>query len=196
MNWLSRDAPPRAVWALSQHGLHPLMARLYAARGVYEAQDTDASLAHLLPPEGLMGVTEAAALLADAMAQQRRICIVADYDCDGATACALGMRGLAMLGARHLDFLVPDRVVDGYGLTPAIAARVHAQGAQLLITVDNGIASVEGVAEAKRLGMQVLVTDHHLPGAKLPDADALVNPNQPGCGFASKHLAEIGRAHV
>ena len=192
MNWLSRDAPPRAVWALSQHGLHPLMARLYAARGVYEAQDTDASLAHLLPPEGLMGVTQAAALLADAMAQQRRICIVADYDCDGATACALGMRGLAMLGARHLDFLVPDRVVDGYGLTPAIAARVHAQGAQLLITVDNGIASVEGVAEAKRLGMQVLVTDHHLPGAKLPDADALVNPNQPGCGFASKHLAGVG----
>ena len=192
MNWLSRDAPPRAVWALAQHGLHPLMARLYAARGVYEAQDTDASLAHLLPPEGLMGVTQAAALLADAMAQQRRICIVADYDCDGATACALGMRGLAMLGARHLDFLVPDRVVDGYGLTPAIAARVHAQGAQLLITVDNGIASVEGVAEAKRLGMQVLVTDHHLPGAKLPDADALVNPNQPGCGFASKHLAGVG----
>ena len=97
MNWLSRDAPPRAVWALAQHGLHPLMARLYAARGVYEAQDTDASLAHLLPPEGLMGVTEAAALLADAMAQQRRICIVADYDCDGATACAIGIRALRAL---------------------------------------------------------------------------------------------------
>jgi single-stranded-DNA-specific exonuclease len=140
----------------------------------------------------MKGMAQAAPLLADAITAKKRICIVADYDCDGATACAVGLRGLALLGASHVDFLVPDRVVDGYGLTPAISQRVHAMGAQLLVTVDNGIASVEGVAAARQLGMQVLVTDHHLPGASLPEADALVNPNQPGCGFASKHMAGVG----
>ena len=192
MKFILRDAPPRAVWALEQAGVHPLLARLYAARGVSDPGELDISLAQLLPPDGMKGMAQAARLLADAIAANKRICIVADYDCDGATACAVGLRGLALLGASHVDFLVPDRVVDGYGLTPAISQRVHATGAQLLVTVDNGIASVEGVAMARQLGMQVLVTDHHLPGASLPEADALVNPNQPGCGFASKHMAGVG----
>ncbi|MBU6369558.1 MAG: single-stranded-DNA-specific exonuclease RecJ [Burkholderiales bacterium] len=192
MRFMLRDAPPRAVWALEQAGVHPLLARLYAARGVSDPGELDVSLAQLLPPDGMKGMAQAARLLADAITAKKRICIVADYDCDGATACAVGLRGLALLGASHVDFLVPDRVVDGYGLTPAISQRVHATGAQLLVTVDNGIASVEGVAVARQLGMQVLVTDHHLPGASLPEADALVNPNQPGCGFASKHMAGVG----
>ena len=192
MKLLPRDAPPRAVWALQQSGVHPLLARLYAGRGVHDPEELDNGLAHLLPPSGLQGVAQAAGLLADAIAAQRHLCIVADYDCDGATACALALRGLRLLGAQHVGFIVPDRVVDGYGLTPSIAQRVKATGAHVLITVDNGIASVEGVAEAQSLGMQVLVTDHHLPGDQLPSADALVNPNQPGCGFASKHMAGVG----
>ena len=187
-----RDVPPRSVWALEQSGVHPLLARLYAARGVHDAQQLQTELRLLLPPSGLKGIDAAAGLLANAIAQQLRICIVADYDCDGATACAVALRGLALLGANHLSFIVPDRVVDGYGLTPEIAKRVHASGAQLLITVDNGIASVSGVQEAHRLGMQVLITDHHLPGSELPTPDALVNPNQPACSFESKSMAGVG----
>ena len=192
MKFIARDIPPRAAWALEQAGIHPLLARLFAARGISQPQELDTALSHLLPPDSMKGTDVAARLLADAIQSQKRICIVADYDCDGATACAVGLRGLSMLGAKHVDFMVPDRVVDGYGLTPAIAQRVHASGAQLLVTVDNGIASVEGVAHAKQLGLQVLVTDHHLPGTSLPDADALVNPNQPGCPFESKHIAGVG----
>ena len=192
MKIIARDIPPRAVWALEQAGLHPLLARLYAARGVQAPGELDDSLAQLLPPGGLQGVQEAARLLADAIARDQRLCIVADYDCDGATACAVAVRGLRLLGARHVDYLVPDRVVDGYGLTPPIARRVHERGADLLITVDNGIASVEGVAQARALGLAVLITDHHLPGPELPPAQAIVNPNQPGCHFASKALAGVG----
>ena len=187
-----RDIPPRSVYALEQAGVHPLLARLYAARGVTGTDEIDDSLAKLLPPAGLLGIDAAATLLADAIAQGKRLCVVADYDCDGATACALAMRGLKLLGAQHLGYLVPDRVVDGYGLTAPIADRVKAQGADVLITVDNGIASVEGVAHAKALGLQVLVTDHHLPATERPDADVIVNPNQHGCGFASKALAGVG----
>ncbi|WP_144733152.1 single-stranded-DNA-specific exonuclease RecJ [Extensimonas perlucida] len=192
MKIINREIPPRAVWALEQAGVHPLLARLYAARGVRSKDELDDGLARLLPPEGLRGIAQAATLLADAIAQDRRLCIVADYDCDGATACAVGVRGLRLLGARHVDYLVPDRVSDGYGLTPPIAERVQARGADVLITVDNGIASVEGVARAKALGLAVLVTDHHLPGPTLPSADAIVNPNQPGCSFESKALAGVG----
>ncbi len=187
-----RDVPPRSVWALEQSGVHPLLARLYAARGVHDAQQLQTELRLLLPPSGLKGTDAAASLLASAIVQQLRICVVADYDCDGATACAVALRGLALLGAQHLSFIVPDRVVDGYGLTPEIAKRVHASGAQVLITVDNGIASVSGVQEAHRLGMQVLITDHHLPGSELPTPDALVNPNQPACSFESKSMAGVG----
>ena len=192
MHFIQRDIPPRSMWALEQAGVHPLLARLYAARGVQDAATLDASLAQLLPPTGLKGIQAAAVLLADAMAGHKKLCVVADYDCDGATACAVALRGLRLLGATHVSYLVPDRVVDGYGLTPPIAERVKASGAEVLITVDNGIASVEGVATARQLGLQVLVTDHHLPAAVLPNADAMVNPNQPGCTFESKALAGVG----
>ncbi len=192
MKIVTRDIPPRAAWTLEQAGVHPLLARLYAARGVSSKEELDDGLARLLPPATMKGVTEAAALLADAIARDRKLCIVADYDCDGATACAVGIRGLRMLGAKHVSYLVPDRVVDGYGLTPPIARRVKDSGADLLITVDNGIASVEGVRTANELGLQVLVTDHHLPGPALPDAQVIVNPNQPGCDFESKAIAGVG----
>lgn len=172
--------------------MHPLLARLYAARGVQGKDELDDGLARLLPPSGLKGTDKAARLLADAIAKHQRLMIVADYDCDGATACAVGVRGLRLLGARHVDYLVPDRITDGYGLTPPIARRVKERGADVLITVDNGIASVDGVAEAKALGLTVVVTDHHLPGPVLPVADAIVNPNQPGCTFESKSIAGVG----
>ncbi len=199
-----RDVPPRVAFALEQAGVHPLLARLFAARGVRSADDLDDGLARLLPPDLLTGAAAAAVLLADAIAAQRRICIVADYDCDGATACAVALRGLAMLGAAPgtLDYVVPDRLVHGYGLTPTIVDLAIAQGGdtppQLLVTVDNGIASTAGVAHARARGLQVLVTDHHLPAlgpdgqVQLPEADVIVNPNQPGCGFASKSLAGVG----
>ncbi len=192
MRIIPRDVPPRAAWALEQAGIHPLLARLYAARGIASREELDTGLGRMLPPASLKGAPEAARLLADAIAAQRRICIVADYDCDGATACAVGVRGLRLLGAREVRYLVPDRVADGYGLTPPIAERVHAQGNELLVTVDNGIASVTGVARARELGLDVLVTDHHLPGSELPLDALIVNPNQPGCGFESKSIAGVG----
>ena len=192
-----RDVPPRSVWALQQAGIHPLLAQLYAARGVRSAEELDDGLVRLLPPSSLLGSQEAARLLADAMAEDKKICVVADYDCDGATACAVALRGLRLLGAKNVSYLVPDRVIYGYGLTAPIAERVKASGADLLVTVDNGIASIDGVARAKALGMQVLVTDHHLPALfndkiGLPDADVIVNPNQPGCSFESKSMAGVG----
>ncbi len=192
MKIFARDVPPRAAWALEQAGLHPLLARLYAARGVASRDELDDGLARLLPPTALMGAQDAAVLLADAIRDGKRLCVVADYDCDGATACAVAVRGLRLLGAQQVGYLVPDRVVDGYGLTSPIARRVKDSGADLLITVDNGIASVDGVATANALGLQVLVTDHHLPGAQLPAASVIVNPNQPGCTFESKAMAGVG----
>ena len=192
MKIVTRDIPPRAAWALEQAGIHPLLARLYAARGVSSKEELDDALARLLPPASMKGAAEAAVLLANAIRDDRKLCIVADYDCDGATACAVGIRGLRMLGAKHVSYLVPDRVVDGYGLTPPIARRVKDSGADVLITVDNGIASVEGVQTANELGLEVLVTDHHLPGPALPQAQVIVNPNQPGCDFESKALAGVG----
>ena len=192
-----RDVPPRSVWALQQAGIHPLLAQLYAARGVHGPDELDDGLARLLPPSSLKGTREAAILLADAMADGKKICVVADYDCDGATACAVALRGLKLLGAHNVSYLVPDRIIDGYGLTAPIAERVKATGADVLVTVDNGIASIDGVARARALGLQVLVTDHHLPALfneqiGLPDADVIVNPNQPGCNFESKAIAGVG----
>lgn len=197
MKLVARDIPPRSVWALEQAGIHPLLAQLFAARGVQSPTELDDALAHLLPPGDLLGSAAAATLLANAIEADKKLCVVADYDCDGATACAVAVRGLRLLGAHHVDYLVPDRVVDGYGLTPPISERVKASGADVLITVDNGIASLEGVATARALGLQVLVTDHHLPAVVngqtvLPQADVIVNPNQPGCGFASKSIAGVG----
>jgi single-stranded-DNA-specific exonuclease len=197
MKIVARDIPPRSAWTLEQAGIHPLLAQLYAARGVQNTQELDDGLARLIPPSAMLGTGTAATLLADAIAANKKLCIVADYDCDGATACAVAIRGLRLLGAKHVDYIVPDRVVDGYGLTPPISQRVKDSGADVLITVDNGIASFEGVATAKALGLQVLVTDHHLPASKdgrivLPDADVIVNPNQPGCTFESKSIAGVG----
>ncbi|TSA06083.1 MAG: single-stranded-DNA-specific exonuclease RecJ, partial [Comamonadaceae bacterium] len=197
MKIVPRDIPPRTVWTLEQAGVHPLLAQLYAARGVLGTDELDDGLARLLAPDSLLGNRAAAVLLADAIALDRRICIVADYDCDGATACAVGVRGLRLLGAKNVGYIVPDRVQDGYGLTAPISQRVKDSGADLLITVDNGIASFEGVAKARALGLQVLVTDHHLPASvdgqiQLPEADVIVNPNQPGCGFESKSIAGVG----
>ena len=189
---LTRDVPPRSAWALEQAGIHPLLSRLFAARGIVSPEELDDGLAKLLAPTTLKGSQEAASLLADAIAANKRLCIVADYDCDGATACAVGVRGLRMFGANNVSYIVPDRVVDGYGLTAPIADRVKQSGADVLITVDNGIASMEGVAQAQALGLQVLVTDHHLPAATLPTAEVIVNPNQPGCEFESKSLAGVG----
>ncbi len=201
MKLIVRDVPPRSAWALEQSGIHPLLARLYAARGVESPDELDPALSKLIPPEQMAGTSVAARLLADAMARGDAICVVADYDCDGATACATAVRGLRMLGAPmghdRVRYLVPDRVVDGYGLTPSIAERVKATGAQVLVTVDNGIASLEGVARARELGLQVLVTDHHLPAVHdgkvvLPQDCVIVNPNQPGCPFGSKSMAGVG----
>jgi len=199
---VDRDVPPRTAWALEQAGLHPLLARLFAARGVRGADELDDALARLLPPSGLLGSDEAAVLLADAIGAGSRICVVADYDCDGATACAVVLRGLRMLGAdpATLSYVVPDRRVHGYGLTPQIVDLVVAKGADVLVTVDNGIASLEGVAHAQAAGLAVVITDHHLPvkgddgAVVLPAADVIVNPNQPGCAFASKHIAGVGVA--
>jgi len=196
---LTRDVPPRTAFALEQCGVHPLLARLFAARGVRHAEDLDDGLARLLPPSQLHGTEAAAKLLADAIDKGRRLCVVADYDCDGATACAVALRGLVILGAARSDvgYVVPDRQVHGYGLTPAIVDLAQAQRPGVLITVDNGIASMAGVAHARALGIQVLVTDHHLPAQEngaivLPDADVIVNPNQPDCAFPSKALAGVG----
>jgi single-stranded-DNA-specific exonuclease len=195
----TRDVPPRVAFALEQAGVHPLLARLLAARGVREAGELDDSPAQLLRPEAMKGAAAAGALLADAIERGLRICIVADYDCDGATACAVALRGLVMLGAERaqLAYVVPDRVVHGYGLTPAIvdlAIEKSPARPDILVTVDNGIASHAGVAHARARGLVVLVTDHHLPaaGQPLPEADVIANPNQPGCEFASKAIAGVG----
>lgn len=172
--------------------LPPLLTRLYAARGVSSEAELDKSLARLIPFQQLKGIDAAVDLLVTALEQRQRILIVGDFDADGATASTVGVLGLRLLGAAHVDYLVPSRFKFGYGLTPEIVAVALEREPQLLVTVDNGISSVEGVAAAKAAGLQVLVTDHHLPGAELPAADAIVNPNQPGCEFASKALAGVG----
>lgn len=190
----TRSCAPADTEALIRHGLHPVLARLYAARGIRTALDVETGLDTLLAPQLLRGIDAAAARLADAIAENRRLLVIADYDCDGATACAVAVRGLRMLGA-DVDYLVPNRFEYGYGLTPEIVALALSntrRPPELLITVDNGIASVDGVAAAKAAGVDVLVTDHHLPGDELPDACAIVNPNQPECEFPSKHLAGVG----
>jgi len=189
---IQRSAAPAITRSLSETGLHPLLARLYAARGITSVAELKTDLSTLLPPEGLKGIQEAAQLLADGIEAGTRMVIVADYDCDGATACAVGVRALRMLGARDVHYFVPDRVIHGYGLSPSVVAEVAGLEADILITVDNGIASVEGVAAAQALGMTVLVTDHHLAGDTLPTAEVIVNPNQPDCHFESKHLAGVG----
>ena len=188
---LPRPAPARAVTRLIEAGTHPLLARIYAARGIESRDELDYSLKSLLPPARLKGVDDAARLLADAIEAGARMVIVADYDCDGATACAVGIRALRAFGA-DVGYLVPNRFEYGYGLTPAIIELAMSLEPEVLITVDNGIASVEGVAAARDHGIATVITDHHLPGDVLPEADVIVNPNQPGCDFPSKALAGVG----
>ncbi|PHN56855.1 single-stranded-DNA-specific exonuclease RecJ [Pseudomonas viridiflava] len=172
--------------------LPSLLTRLYAARGVACETELDKSLARLIPYQQLKGIDAAVDLLVTALDERQRMLIVGDFDADGATASTVGVLGLRLLGAEHVDYLVPNRFEYGYGLTPEIVEVALQRKPQLLITVDNGISSVEGVAAAKAAGLQVLVTDHHLPGHELPAADAIVNPNQPGCTFPSKSLAGVG----
>jgi single-stranded-DNA-specific exonuclease len=187
----ARRVPARAFAQLTQDGVAPLLARLFAARGVGARAELHYGLEALLDPVTLRRADDAAVLLADMIAARRRMTIVADYDCDGATACAVGLRALRAFGA-EVGYLVPNRFEYGYGLTPEVVRLAAQSRPDLLITVDNGIASVEGVAEANRLGIACLITDHHLPGAALPEATAIVNPNQPGCRFTSKSIAGVG----
>ena len=177
--------------ALLEAGVHPVLARIYAARRIRSALELKYDASSLISPKFLKSVGDAARLLADAIRARKRMLIVADYDADGATACAVGLRALRMFGAT-VDYLVPDRFKLGYGLSPELVELAAQRSPDLLITVDNGIASVEGVARANRLGIATLITDHHLPGAELPAAACIVNPNQPGCEFPSKALAGVG----
>ncbi|HYH42509.1 MAG TPA: DHH family phosphoesterase, partial [Burkholderiales bacterium] len=189
---LTRTVPADALERLVASGCHPLLARIYASRGVAAASELDHAFERLHPPDAMRNLREMARLLADAMAARARLLIVADYDADGATACAVGIRALRMLGA-DVQYLVPNRFEYGYGLTPEIVRLAHERfRPDVLITVDNGIASIEGVLEANALGMRVLITDHHLPADTLPDAWCIINPNQPGCEFPSKNLAGVG----
>ncbi|TXT28659.1 MAG: single-stranded-DNA-specific exonuclease [Rhodocyclaceae bacterium] len=190
-NITTRSAPQRVVWQLEQQGLHPLLARLYAARGIKDKSELDYELKSLIPPTALTNATAAAQLLADAIEAEAKMLIIGDYDCDGATATAVGMRALKSLGA-DVDFLLPDRFKLGYGLSPEIVDVAAQHSPDLIITVDNGIASLEGVARAQQHGIATLITDHHLPAKTLPEADCIVNPNQPGCDFPSKCIAGVG----
>ncbi len=182
----------RTAETLAQQGLHPVLARLMAARGLGTLSELSTEFTALIAPEQLTQLSQAASFIADAIAQQKKMTVVADYDCDGATACAVAVRGLRAMGA-SIDYIVPNRFEYGYGLTPEIVElTARHRSPDIIITVDNGIASLAGVAEAKRRGIDVVITDHHLPGDALPDAAVIVNPNQPGCGFPSKHLAGVG----
>jgi single-stranded-DNA-specific exonuclease len=188
----TRPCPYRESEMLRQGGIHPVLARLFAARGLTDVKDLSSELAAMIPPSGLLHIDVAAVFLADAIAARKRMVIVADYDCDGATACAVALRGLRAMGA-EIDFIVPNRFEYGYGLTPEIVElTAREKQPDIIITVDNGIASIDGVAEANRRGIEVVVTDHHLPADTLPAARVIVNPNQPECGFPSKHIAGVG----
>ncbi|SFP40040.1 exonuclease RecJ [Nitrosomonas cryotolerans] len=187
-----RNYSSQAFNILSQSGLPPVLARIYAARGIEETHQLETELSCLLPFDQFKNIIPMAASLADAILAKKRLLIIADYDSDGATACTVGMRVLRKLGAT-VDYLVPNRFEYGYGLTPEIVQLAHTtKQPDILITVDNGIASIAGVRTANQLGMQVFVTDHHLPGDELPDAAAIMNPNQPGCHFPSKNIAGVG----
>lgn len=192
MQKIIRRRQPIAAAIATEPSVHPLLARIYATRGISCKDDLNLALDQLLPPDGLLNAQSAARLLADALSTQQRILIVGDFDADGATSTALAVTALREFGAQDVDFLVPNRFEYGYGLTPGIVALAAKNKPDLIITVDNGISSLEGVAAARDLGIATLITDHHLAGRQLPDADVIVNPNQPGCAFASKNLAGVG----
>nr|WP_051085409.1 single-stranded-DNA-specific exonuclease RecJ [Hahella ganghwensis] len=187
-----RRSVPKLSSPPSGENFPPLIQRIYAARGVLSPEDCDYSLQRLLPPEQLKGVDQAAKILAEAISDQKRILFIGDFDADGATSTTVGTLALRMMGARWVDYIVPNRFDFGYGLTPEIVEVAASRSPHVLVTVDNGISSIEGVAAAKALGWKVVVTDHHLAGDELPEADAIVNPNQPGCKFASKAVAGVG----
>ncbi|MDP2101111.1 MAG: single-stranded-DNA-specific exonuclease RecJ [Methylotenera sp.] len=188
---VQRQVSAEVTQILQSAGLSPLMSRLFAARGVVDVSQMSANLSSLLPPQSLTHNQAMAKLLADAIAANQKLLVVGDYDADGATATAVAVKGLRAMGA-NVGFLVPNRFEYGYGLTPEIVALAALQKPDVIITVDNGIASVDGVSTANSLGIQVLITDHHLPGQETPQAACIVNPNQHGCTFASKHLAGVG----
>lgn len=189
--FITRDYSPAIVGHLMDEGFSEPLARVLAARGIESGDDLKPDWRAMLPPLSLMGTTAAARILADAIEAGKRIMVIADYDCDGATACAVALLGLREMGAT-VDYLVPDRFVYGYGLTPEIVELAASKKADLILTVDNGMASIDGVEKAKALGIEVIITDHHLPAEKLPDAACIVNPNTPGCDFPSKNLAGVG----
>lgn len=188
---IQRQVDDAVVSRLIESGVSPLLARLYSARGVEDEAALSISLNQIIPPNQLTNSTAMAKLLADAIAEKKKILIVGDYDADGATATAVAMKGLLSMGAQ-VDFLVPNRFEYGYGLTPKIVQLAATMQPNVIVTVDNGIASVDGVAEANKLGMQVFITDHHLPGDETPKAACIVNPNQRDCDFPSKNLAGVG----
>lgn len=191
MNIVQRSFNEASVATLTASGVRPTLARVLAARGITHASQLESSLNGLIPPEKLTNSGTMAKLLADAIAQEKNLLIIGDYDADGATATAVAVRGLRSMGG-HVDYLVPNRFEYGYGLTPEIVALAAKNKPDVIITVDNGIASVEGVQAANELGIAVLVTDHHLPGDETPQAACILNPNQHGCDFPSKNLAGVG----
>ena len=178
--------------ALQSTSLPPILKQVYANRGIRHPDELVLNLNQLIPPHSLKGIQEAADLLADAIEGEGRVLIVGDFDADGATSCAMAVSVLQQMGLQEVAYLVPNRFQFGYGLTPEIVELAAAQAPDLIVTVDNGISSVEGVLAARQMGISVLITDHHLPGADLPQADVIVNPNQPGCSFPSKYLAGVG----
>ena len=189
--FIERTFSPAIARHLQEEGFCPAMARVLAARGIETVEDLKPDWRAMLAPQKLDGTTNAAKLLADAIEQNKKIMIVADYDCDGATACAVAIRGLRAMGAK-VDYIVPDRFIYGYGLTPEIVDLAARHSPEVILTVDNGMASIEGVKRASELGIDVIITDHHLPGQTLPAAQCIVNPNTPGCAFPSKNLAGVG----
>ena len=172
--------------------IHPLLRRIYNQRNLPGAEAVELGLANLLPPDLLKGMDEAVELLLSALREQWKVLLVGDYDADGATSCVVAIDALHSFGFDHLDYIVPNRFEYGYGLTPAIVELAAARDPDLLITVDNGISSIDGVQAAREAGLRTLITDHHLPGLQLPAAEAIVNPNQPGCAFPGKHTAGVG----
>lgn len=189
--FIERTFSPAIARHLQEEGFCPAMARVLAARGIETVEDLKPDWRAMLAPQKLDGTTNAGKLLADAIEQNKKIMIVADYDCDGATACAVAIRGLRAMGAK-VDYIVPDRFIYGYGLTPEIVDLAARHSPEVILTVDNGMASIEGVKRASELGIDVIITDHHLPGQTLPAAQCIVNPNTPGCAFPSKNLAGVG----
>ena len=192
MHKLIRRRPADPAAGLSDASLHPLLARIYTTRGVRTPAELDLALAQLLPPAQLRNADAAAVLLADAVAADKKLLVIGDFDADGATSTALAVSLLRQFGAREVDYLVPNRFEYGYGLTPEIVALAATRDPAVIITVDNGISSLDGVESARARGIATLITDHHLAGRTLPRADVIVNPNQPGCAFPSKNLAGVG----